>query len=523
MNKYSSWFAVPLIAVVFSACSSSTNSLDNKMQKDVMGKLTKVGAYNTNKEGGSEISAFNVSSQKLYTTNGASNKIDILNLSDVNNPTLISSMDLSAYGSSIQSVTTSGNKVAVAVGSHKVKIKGKVVIFDLYGNFISQTTVGYLPDMVKFTKDGAKVIVANEGEPDASSGKFIDVRGSIGVVTVDQSTKDANNRGYKEVLFSNSDLTNANNGTKVRLGGTPSNSAKLDLEPEYITISGDNAYVTLQENNAIAKVDISGAMPKLTLVKSLGRKDYSVENTIDIEEEGEILMKNYPKLYSLYQPDSIDSYTVDGKTYLVTANEGDGREYCSDMDKECDTPVFIDEKKIKKLKLDSTIKSAYKKENDLKVMTDLGDIDNDGIYEELYTYGARSFSIWDENANLVFDSGDSISKIVAKLEPKLFNQDDKEIDGRSGNKGSEPEALTVGEIDGKTYAFVGLERQSAILVYDISNPKAPKFLEYYISHENGDLNPEGMVFVPSSKSPNGKNLLIVSYEGSGSTVVYEIN
>jgi 5'-nucleotidase len=276
LNKYSSWFAVPLIAVVFSACSSSTNSLDNKMQKDVMGKLTKVGAYNTNKEGGSEISAFNVSSQKLYTTNGASNKIDILNLSDVNNPTLISSMDLSAYGSSIQSVTTSGNKVAVAVGSHKVKIKGKVVIFDLYGNFISQTTVGYLPDMVKFTKDGEKVIVANEGEPDASSGKFIDVRGSIGVVTVDQSTKDANNRGYKEVLFSNSDLTNAHDGTKVRLGGTPSNSAKLDLEPEYVTISGDNAYVTLQENNAIAKVDISGAMPKLTLVKSLFRKDYSV-------------------------------------------------------------------------------------------------------------------------------------------------------------------------------------------------------------------------------------------------------
>lgn len=517
MRKYTSWFAVPLIAVVFNACSGSTNNIA------IDGKLTKVGMYDTKKEGGSEISAFSTQSKRLFTTNGATNKIDVINLLDVKNPTLIKSLDLSLYGSSIQSVTTHDNKVAVAVGSHSVKIKGKVVIFDIEGNFISQTVVGYLPDMVMFTKDGAKVIVANEGEPDASSGKYIDVRGSIGVVTVSQTTKKANNRGYKEVLFSDSDLVSAKDGTKVRLGGTPSNRAKLDIEPEYITISDDIAYVTLQENNAIAKVDISEAMPKLTLVKSLGKKSYSDTNTIDIEDEGKILLKNYPNLYSLYQPDSISSYKVDGKTYLVTANEGDGREYCSSKDKECDNPVFIDEKKIKKLKLSKSIKSAYKKENDLKVMTDLGDKNNDGVYEELYTYGARSFSIWDENANLVYDSGDFISKKVAQLEPKLFNQDENEMDKRSGNKGSEPEALTVGQIDGKIYAFIGLERQSSILVYDISNPKEPKYLTYYKSHENGDLSPEGMVFVPATKSPNGKNILIVSYEGSGSTVVYEIN
>jgi len=469
--------------------------------------LVKLGAYNSGKVGGSEITAYDAATKKLFITNGADNKLDVVSLADVQNPTLLESLDLAAYGAGVQSVAVKNGKVAVAVGSaDKTAEKGKVVIFNTDGTYDKNVTVGYLPDMVTFNEDGTKIIVANEGEPDASTGVYVDVNGTVGMVNV----ADGN---YSEVAFVDGDLNDAEDGTAVRLGGTPSNSTSLDLEPEYISVVGNFAYVTLQENNAVAKVDISGATPVVEAVQSLGAKDYGVENQIDIEEDGKIIFKNHAGLKALYQPDSIASYTFGGATYLVTANEGDGREYLDSSDND----VFVDEIKLKKLgDIGVTPPASLDGYEDLKVMKDIS------TNTTIYTYGGRSFAIWDENGNLVWDSGDAISHIVAEHEPKLFNQDEGEMDGRSGNKGAEPEALAVGAIDGKTYAFVGLERQSAIVMYDITNPYAPTFVEYLVTHGKNDISPEGMVFIPASKSPNGKNLLVVSYEVSGSTVIYEI-
>ena len=339
-------------------------------------------------------------------------------------------------------------------------------------------------------------------------------------------------------MYKRQTLTNAADGTAVRLGDTPSNDQAKDLEPEYIAVSGNYAYVTLQENNAMAKVNLT--TNTLEYVKSYGAKSWQADsgNTVDIEEEGEIMMKSYSGLFGLYQPDSIASYSVDGATYLVTANEGDGREYlyeivaadeteCDNLngdwdDGECLKESHIDENKISKLTLDASIADEYVDENDLKVMVDLGKNSNDE-YEKLYTYGARSFSIWDANGDQVFDSGDEIGKKVAEYQPALFNQDEGEMDGRSGNKGAEPEALTVGTIGSQTFAFVGLERQNAIMIYDITTPADAVFVDYIDTETNGDISPEGMVFVPAADSPNGKDLLLVSFEVSGSTVVYEIS
>ena len=244
-----------------------------------------------------------------------------------------------------------------------------------------------------------------------------------------------------------------------------------------------------------------------------------------IEEEGVINMRSYTGLFGLYMPDSIAAYDANGATYVVTANEGDGREYpIDDVNATLQTgDILTDEKKISKLTLDPAIAAEYADENDLKVIIDMGDTDSDGDYDKLYSYGARSFSIWDANGDIVFDSGDEIGKKVALNEPVLFNQDDGDMDGRSGNKGAEPEALTLGKINGKTYAFVGLERQNAIMVYDITDPHAVTFVDYYKTGVEGDVSAEGMKFVPADESPNGKNLLLVAYEVSGSTVVYAIN
>ena len=405
-------------------------------QPKITGELIKLGSYETSIEGGSEIVAYDKKSKRMFTTNGADNAIDIIDITNVLNPVKVSSIDLRSYGTGVNSVAVAKGKVAVAVqnGNATVgskQLKGSVVIFDTDGNHLKTIEAGYLPDMVTFSKNGKKIIVANEGEP--NDDYSVDPIGSIGIVNVATGA-------YTDIDFSGIALTNANDGTAVRLGDTPSNDQAKDLEPEYITVSGNYAYVTLQENNAMAKVNLKNNT--LKYVKSYGVKSWesASNNTIDIEEEGEINMKSYKGLFGLYQPDSIASYKVHGKTYLVTANEGDGREYGD----------FEDEKKIKKLNLDASIEDEYANENDLKVMVDLGDTDNDGDYEKLYSYGARSFSIWDTNGDLVFDSGDDIAKKVALYDPGLFNQDDGEMDGRSGNKGAEPEALTVGKIKGKT-------------------------------------------------------------------------
>jgi 5'-nucleotidase len=492
--------------------------------------LNKLGTYDSGKKGGSEISAFDSKTKRLFITNGADNKLDIVSISDVTAPAHESSIDLSLYGDSVQSVTTKKDKVAVAVGSSdKTGEVGKVVIFGTDGNFISQTKVGFLPDMVTFTDDGKKVLVANEGEPDGATGAYVDVKGSIGIVTVSKTTVSDDAAGYAEVDFSAATLKNANDGTQVRLGGTPSNSKSLDIEPEYIAINGNTAYVTLQENNAVAKVDFSRETPILTWVKSLGSKDYTpgnaLNNTIDIIEEGTINMSTYAGLHSLYMPDTIASYSIKGQKYFVTANEGDGREYLDSNDNN----VFVDEIKIKKLVLDSTIANSYAngEGNDLKVMKDMGKNPTTKLYEKLYTYGGRSFSIFDDNGDLVYDSGNIISKMIAQIEPALFNIDKDTMDGRSGNKGSEPEALALAKISNQTFAFVGLERQSAIMIFNITNPSDVQYVDYVITREAGnptagDIAPEGMFFIPAGKSPNEKDILVVSSEVSGTTSIFEI-
>jgi len=494
--------------------------------------LHRVGRFDSGDgEAGSEISAFDPVTKRLFITNGATNQVDVVDISQVAAPNRLSSLVLSSYGATVQSVAVKNGQLAVAIGSNdKTGTKGRVAIFNTSTLALtSQTEVGYLPDMVTFNSDGSKVIVANEAEPAAAEpytgdDSYRDQPGTIGMIVVADATPTANRDGYSEVGFTDAVLTDAADGTPVRLGGTPRNNKEFDLEPEYITISGDYAYVTLQENNAVAKVDISAASPVLEGVISLGAKAYDSAsgNRIDIEEDGEIRLQHYPELYGLYMPDTIASYSYGGQTFLVTANEGDGREWIDSNE-----DGFVDEIKIKDLPLAASIDAAYTNDNDLKVVKDMGGVDTDGDgvydrYDKLYTYGARSFTIWNSSGALVWDSGDQFSVQTASHEPALFNQDEGVMDGRSGNKGVEPEALAIGQVNGKTYAFIGFERQSAIVTYDISNPYDPHYVSYMPTHTDNDVSPEGMLFIPAYQSPNGRDLLVVSYEMSGSTVIYEI-
>jgi hypothetical protein len=246
------------------------------------------------------------------------------------------------------------------------------------------------------------------------------------------------------------------------------------------------------------------------------------------DEDGGVNIRNWP-VYGVYMPDAIAAYEVGGETYLVTVNEGDAREY----------DAYAEEERVGNLVLDWAV---FPNAAELQSPENLGrlttttagtDTDGNGLVDRILTFGGRSFSIWDSAGTLVYDSGRQLEDVTAGAFYSDFNSDGENdsFDSRSDAKGPEPEALALGTIDGRNYAFVGLERIGGIAVYDVSDPAAPGFTGYFNNRDfggdaeadtAGDLAPEGVVFIPAEESPTGQPLLLVANEVSGSTTVWAI-
>ncbi|NEP90723.1 MAG: calcium-binding protein [Okeania sp. SIO2C2] len=276
----------------------------------------------------------------------------------------------------------------------------------------------------------------------------------------------------------------------------------------------------------------------------LGVIDFSESNQIDPSDRDDgINLGNWP-VFGLLQPDSIASFVIEGETYYVTADEGDDREF----DALDEAARVGDEEYV----LDPGVFDVAALEDDaalgrLTVTNQNGDLDGDGDFDKIFTSGGRSFSIWDAAGNQIFNSGDSLEQITAAQFPENFNsnRDENTFDDRSDNSGPEPEAITTGVLGDKTYTFLGLERTGGIMVYDISNPSSPDFVQYINNRDFsvefdvdadgdpdptpeqllavGDLAPEGLVFISPEDSPNGEALLVVANEISGTTTVYEFS
>lgn len=499
--------------------------------------LKPIGTYATGifDDGASEISAYDPVTQRLFVTNGSTGQIDILNISDPTKPLLFSSIALSPYGSGTNSVAFKNGILAAAVENVVTQDPGSVVFFDANGNFLNSVTAGALPDMLTFAPDGTKVLVANEGEP--NDDYTIDPEGSVSIVDISGGVSNATVKTADFRQFNNTPLD-----PSIRIFG-PNATVAQDLEPEYITVFEDStkAWVALQENNALGILNlVTGEFEQLI---GLGFKDHSLpENALDASDrDNAINITPYPNLFGIYQPDAIASYTVGGKTYIVTANEGDTRDYDG----------FSEEARVRTLPLDpSTFPNAAELQLNsalgrLTVTNTLGDADGDGLFEELYAFGGRSFSIRDEDGNLIYDSGDDFERITADRFPSFFNANhaDNEFDSRSDAKGPEPEGVTIGQLAGRTFAFVTLERIGGIMVYDISDPFAPFFVNYtnnrdfsVLFDENeegsaptptqlaaaGDLGPESSLLIPASDSPTARPLLVLSNEVSGTTTIYSV-
>jgi hypothetical protein len=484
--------------------------------------FTELGRYTDGNEAACEISAYDATTEQVFVTNAFNNKLDIIDVSTPSTPILVTAVDITPYGGGINSVVNLKNGyVAVAIEANVKQDSGSVVFFTTAGVYANEVKAGALPDMLALTNSGNKILVANEGEPDDSY--IVDPNGSVSVVDISGGVMGLTQNNVSHIEFTAVPSTISGSLHK------PSTTWQQDLEPEYITVNDNDtrAFVACQENNILIIIDLTNNT--VLSYKGLGFKDHSlVGNGMDASnDDGMINITNHP-VKGVYQPDAIASYTANSNTYILTANEGDGRDYTG----------YSSEERISDLTLDPTaFPNASLLQEDtvlgrLKTFSAdmIGDTDNDGDVDELYSYGARSFSIWDDAGNLVWDSGDEIEQYIKNNHPTYFNCNDGKAskqDSRSDDKGPEPESVTVGYVGGVPYAFVGLERQGGIMIYDISTPNNPTFVDYIHTLDTSgimtDIAPEGLVFIPSTESHTGNNLLVVSNEVSGTVTIYQID
>ena len=526
-------------ALMLAACGGSDEPV-TPLTTPIGLALEKIGAYDGVVLGAAEITAYDAASKRLFVVNGANGSVDVLDLSAPATPKLVGTISVAAFGGGVNSVAVHDGLVALAVEAKLKTSPGVVAMYNAADlKPLATVTVGALPDMLTFTPDGKTLVVANEGEPNSYGlVDSVDPEGSVSVITVNRGgTPSVATADFKAFIGQEAVLRSSG----IRIFGPGANAAQ-DIEPEYVAISADgkSAYVTLQENNAIAIVDIATA--KVSALKPLGLKNHNVPGFgLDASDEdgglntnsGTAAIKIAPQpLKGMYLPDGIAAFSVRGVNYLITANEGDAR---------ADWPGFNEEKRVREhcpLGLDPSVFGADAA--NLTFDSNLGRLrvtsapdgsttgkNAAGQCTALYTFGGRSFSIWSTSIGLVYDSGDDLEQRSKALSNVNFNasHDNNTLDARSPNKGPEPEGVVVASFGARTYAFIGLERVGGVMVYDVSVPAAPVFVTYLNTRSavTGDRGPEGLALIMADKSPNGKPLLIVGNEVSGTTAIYQIN
>lgn len=494
----------------------------NEITLDFVGSFDPSGTNTSS----TEIVVHDPQTQKLFATSAIAGFLDIIDFSDPLLPVKMQSIDMSPYGG-ITSVAVKNGIVAVASPNNIETNNGSVVFFDTDGVYKKQVTVGVLPDNIVFTKDGNKVLTANEGQPNADYS--VDPEGSVSIIDL---TAGINSLSQNNVSTLNFTTFNSQETQLVQQGvrKTKSNSTlSQDLEPEYITVSDDSqkAWVTLQENNAVAEINLTNK--SITSLWALGTKDMSIPgNGFDASDNnGEILIANWP-VEAYYIPDAVAGFKANGTNYLITANEGDEKEY-DDFEERIavnDPDYLLDEALFPNA-------SVLKQPHNLGRFraTNLnGDLDNDGKFEKIRAVGTRSFSIFNaDTKTIVYDSGDDFEMYTAANYPTIFNADHEANTpkSRSRAKGPEPEGVTVATIGGQTFAFIALERIGGVMVYNVTDPNNVTFTDYKnnrsTSAYSGDFGAEGIIYIDKADSPDNKGYVIIANEISGTLTIYEVN
>lgn len=493
----------------------------------------------TNADGGvMEIVDYNTVTGWAYAVNGQtgnltaiavkdmadSESVDLLDGNDIDVKSIVeANCEGFTYGDMTSvAVSADGTKLAAAVQAEGYADNGRVAVFtcDADGTltFEQAYETGVQPDMVTFTPDDSRILTANEGEPrEGYADGAVDPAGSVTVITVADGT--AVNVDFTAYDSNEERQKLVDAGIVMKKDTVPSE----DLEPEYIAAGNDTAYVTLQEANAIAVIDLDSL--KVEGIYSAGYEDYST-TAVDIDKKDEAYNPAvYESLRGIRMPDGVALYSVDGVDYIVTANEGDSREWGDYLNE--DERDFGDGQTSPSGKITAENSGLTGK----VVFFDSSDYD--GLDSGLdYVFGGRSFTVFRADKSgltEIYDSGSDFEAKTAEYIPENFNcsNDDKSLDDRSGKKGPESESITVGTVGERTYAFIGLERVGGVMVYDITDPAETVYVNYINSRDfsediAGDDSPEGLCFIPAADSADGNAYLLAACEVSGTVAAYEL-
>lgn len=550
------------------AFAAPTNAGNPRQAGPLTVALSPVGTYATGifNESAAEIVVHDAQTQRLFVVNAAAALVDVLDVRDASNPVKLFSIATAGVkatdgsvipeGGSANSVAVRNGLVAIAVEAPVKTDAGWLVLADTDGNVHTAVRVGSLPDMVTFTPDGRTILVANEGEP--AEDYAVDPEGSVSIIPVGPNGKIAGleQSDVRTATFHAWDAGTKSLHADVRVFGPNEDSARRiseNLEPEYIVVDDKSrtAYVILQEANAFGVLDLRAG--EFTDIVPFGFKDWTLpDNVLDVsdrdgsDEGGMIRLENWP-VKGIYQPDGAASYSWRGQTLLVTPNEGDSRDWDGFSEESrfrswsngktvCEDSPLDAWLKSGNVQGITTLKDLRDNANmgRLNITTTLGFNEADNCIEDVYAYGARSFSIWTTTGEQLFDSGGQFEQIIAELNPEWFNSNHNEnsFETRSDDKGPEPESVAVGEIKGRTYAFVGLERIGGIMTWDITDPRNVFFVDY-VNNRNFDAAPgtpesldqgaEGVTFIAGKDSPTGEPMLAVGNEVSGTTTLFAID
>jgi hypothetical protein len=470
-----------------------------------------------------EVVAYDPISKRAYLSSGVQRRFDMVSLANPSAPVTLGSVSMQPYGG-ITGLAVKPGLLAVASPDSIEQNPGRVIFFDTLGNYKGQVTVGALPDMITFTHDGKYLLTANEGQPNTTFS--VDPEGSVSIIDVQDT-----NYVQSDVTTLNFTGFNALSASLMASGvrkGSTIGTLSQNLEPEYITVSSDNtkAWVTLQENNSIAHLDLVNKI--VTNITPMGMKNHqTAQNGFDASDNnGVVLMTNWP-VRSFYMPDALAQFTVGTTTYLVTANEGDEREYTALNERTTVGAVNLDPTRFPN---GAMLKETHALGR-LRITNQSGDLDADGDYDELHMVGPRSFAIYNAATGAqVYESKNLIESIVL-ADPTwgpFFNADSESNTrkNRSRSKGPEPEGVAVGKIGSRTFAFIALERVGGVMAFEVTNPSAPVFSGYLNTRSTtglaGDRGAEVIQFLGHEQSPNGKPMLLVANEISGTLALYEV-
>ena len=515
-------------------------------------KITEIASISSGDgEGSSEIAAFHAGSKRIFATNGVKNAIDIFDISDVANPKKVGPVSLTPYGNDVTSVAA-GRDVVVAVvpvtetfsaSGAPTTSNGKIVVFDTNGKVLSSPDIlGVLPDSVTFAPNGTTALVAIEAQPVCAKdnltttekenldySKASDPVGGVSVV-------DLSNPAAPVVRFAGfNQFTVEQMRAKGIAVSSVVNNVSKDFEPEFVTAVDNNyAYVTIQEANAIGKLNIESATFEKITRAFESRVDKVARDTSD--KDAGAGPRTYGNVVGASQPDAIAGFKWGAGHYFVTANEGDAREYTCLNDDLRAAALKVDTRRFP----DWSTWSGTAALGRAKVNPNIGDVDGDGDIDTIHLRGSNSMTMY-RNGLVVWDSGTLLDQIqtqafgVANINGSHSYSSDKSTmnyvgQDRSDDKGAEPEGVALGMVGDRRIAILGLERMTALAIFDITQPRMPVFQEWLQmlptkatpAKDVKHWSPEGIVFVPADKSPSGKALIITSYELSGSLSIHEI-